>query len=79
MPLPTPRPPAADTPADSHNRVEVTPVSPLTVGGGWKLVAEAGLAGEDPGAKRLTVFEALLGDVQPAHRHPPRGGQRRRG
>ncbi len=56
---------AAGTPPDSRNRLEVIPVSPLTVGNHWKLVAEAGLAGEDPGAKRTAAYELFVGEVKP--------------
>ena len=52
-------------PADSRNRLEVTPTSPLSVGKEWKLVAEAGVAGDDPGAKRLTAYEVILGGINP--------------
>ena len=56
---------AAGTPPDSRNRLEAVPVSPLAVGNHWKLVAEAGFTGEDPGAKRLAAYEANLGNVEP--------------
>ncbi len=55
----------AGTPPDSRNRLEIVPASPLTVGGSWKLVGEAGLAGEDPGAKRTTAYEVVVGEVKP--------------
>ena len=55
----------AGAPPDSRNRLEVVSGSPLTVGTTWKLVAEAGLAGEDPGAKRTVAYEVIVGEVKP--------------
>ena len=57
-------PDAPGQPSDSRNRLEVVPTSALGVGKDWRLVAEAGVAGEDPGAKRLTAYEVILGDIK---------------